>query len=135
MAEEINPAEPQTGFIRRNEFGGWLQGRICESAKWFLDFVRNVVVVAVLHAFAAKSAGWSVRILADLAALALSLYVVSYIQQWLILPFPSLMVSSRIWLVVGALIGGAMITGLVILAALSISTMVEQIAALQTAKP
>jgi hypothetical protein len=135
MTEETKPGEPQTGFIRKNEHSWTIQLRFRATAKWFLDLVRNIVVVAVLLAFSKKSTSWSVWIVANLAWISLNIYVISYIQQWLFFPFPKRMVSSRVWLWVGSLIGGAAITGLVYVIGNAVSSAVLEISALQTAKP
>jgi hypothetical protein len=135
MSAEQNPPEPQRGFFRKNEHGWIIQMRAREAAKWFLDLVRNIVVVAVLLAFASKSTSWSVWILANLAWFALTTYVVSYIQQWFFFPFPTRMASSRVWLWAGSIISGCAITGLVFLTGNAISSAVFQLSALQTVKP
>jgi hypothetical protein len=134
MSAEQNPPALQSGFFRRNEYG-WIQMRAREAAKWFLDLVRNIVVVAVLLAFASKSTSWSVWILAHLAWLALTAYVVSYIQQWFFFPFPTRMASSRVWRWTGSIIGSFAITGLVFLTGNAVSSAVLQLSALQTVKP
>jgi hypothetical protein len=50
--------------------------------KWFLEFIRNCMVVAALAYVAQKSANWLMYGVAGLAYLALAFYCLSYVEVW-----------------------------------------------------
>jgi hypothetical protein len=50
--------------------------------KWFLEFMRNCMVVAALGYVAEKSGSWLMYGIAGLAYLALAFYCVSYVEVW-----------------------------------------------------
>jgi hypothetical protein len=52
-------------------------------SKWFLEFIRNLGVVAVLQAFAEKSDSWVLWMISKAATTALTIFVVSYIAEWM----------------------------------------------------
>ena len=56
-------------------------------AKWWLDLIRNVMVVAVLLYFARKSDKLAVKIIAYVSIVMLSGYCTSYVFWWSLNPF------------------------------------------------
>jgi hypothetical protein len=50
--------------------------------KWFLEFVRNCMVVAALAYVAEKSGNWLMYGIAGLAYAALAFYCISYVEVW-----------------------------------------------------
>src|SRR4051794_39333303 len=56
--------------------------KLREAAKWFLEFLRNMVVVAFIFLIAEKSGRWYIYALATLAGLALWVSVYSHIDRY-----------------------------------------------------
>jgi hypothetical protein len=50
--------------------------------RWFLEFVRNCMVVAALAYVAQKSGNWLMYGIAGLAYAALAFYCISYVEVW-----------------------------------------------------
>jgi hypothetical protein len=50
--------------------------------KWFLEFVRNCMVVAALAYVAQKSGNWLMYAVAGIAYAALAFYCLSYVEVW-----------------------------------------------------
>jgi membrane associated rhomboid family serine protease len=70
--------------------------------KWFLEFVRNCMVVAALAYVAQKSGNWLMYGVAGLAYAALAFYCLSYVEVWRVrLDF----LGSRLRMAVRILIG------------------------------
>jgi hypothetical protein len=64
-----------------------IAGKFRAFAKWWLDLIQNVMVVAVLLYFARKSDKLAVTIIADASIVMLSGYCTSFVFSWSLNPF------------------------------------------------
>jgi hypothetical protein len=134
MSVEEDQQNPKVGFFVRERYS-WMLAHYRAAAKWFMDFVRNVAVVAVLQAFAAKSSSWAVWGIANLAWAALYVYVFSYFQEWIFVPFPKRMSQSRVWFWLGAILSSLVVLAITQAVSIAIVSAVNQLSQMQAAKP
>jgi hypothetical protein len=99
-----------------------------DAAKWFLDLMRNLIVVALLFVLADKSDKWYLTALAYAAFVAFWLYVTSYWNA-LGFRFPA---TTNSWIKALIFVVGLILISFVTIAVVgSLGTMVKEIARVQ----
>lgn len=97
-------------------------------AKWFLDLMRNLIVVALLFVLAEKSDKWYLTGIAWVGFLAFWAYVSSYWNA-LAFRFPA---TTNVWVKILIFLVALIVAGVVTLAVMgSLSTIVQEIARVQ----
>ena len=99
-------------------------------AKWWLDLVRNFIIVGVLQYFAEKSGLWYVKALSAITYLVFFGYCMSYLDFWTFNPFHGMKTSwfkFFLSMVVGVILPVAILMGVSLLVYMS----VDEIARLQ----
>jgi hypothetical protein len=75
-------------FLHISAADRWGGEKLRAFSKWWLDLMRNVVVVSVLLYLARKSDGWPLTIVAYLSFGSLILYCLTYTTWWFFNPLP-----------------------------------------------
>ncbi|WP_027525464.1 hypothetical protein [Bradyrhizobium sp. Ec3.3] len=124
MSDQQQPN--QAGYFRPTPEIAAFKMKVRELAKWFLDLLLYVAVVSILQSFARQSPGWTLKVVAQLASLALAVYLVTTLPTGSIFPLPERMAKSRTWLAVGSLIWGIAMLALIFIAGSTLSAMMEE---------
>jgi hypothetical protein len=73
-------------FLHISVADSWGAEKIRAIAKWWLDLMRNVVVVSVLLYLSKKSDSWPLPIVAYVSFASLVLYCLTYTTWWFFNP-------------------------------------------------
>jgi hypothetical protein len=117
------PSRDQLGIQRARAF-----------CKWWLEFVRNIGVVALLGIFADRADNWAVTLLSTVSLGALSYSAASYAHEWFLNPFPRKAEQSWLWAAIALAITVLIATVVWLSIASVIGISIREIARIQAGK-
>jgi hypothetical protein len=85
------------GFLKFEEPDMWGAGLVRAATKWWLDIMRNLIVVAVLLYLGTKTNSWPVTVISYVSFGALILYCLTYTTWWFYSPLQRF--EGRSWMI------------------------------------
>ncbi|MET4384360.1 hypothetical protein ABIB73_000095 [Bradyrhizobium sp. F1.4.3] len=134
LAPEKPPTE-NDGYFRQFPKIELFHPNVRSASKWFLDFLRNIAVVAVINAFAFKEPGFTnLKVVAVLGDVALFAFLFSYVRV-LPLPLPHGVARSNVGAWIWAALSASLFCGTIYLLTGALAEVVAQLTAIQRSKP
>jgi hypothetical protein len=108
----------------------WVEPYVRTFCKWWLDLIRNAIIVGVLYFFAEKSGSLTLKVLSIFTFAVFFAYCLSYTRTFLVDPFHGIkneLLRFALFTIVGGLISLAISTG----TAISVWLAIDEIARVQ----